>query len=102
MSFVDSSLKKNKYFVLEIEEKKILSNVLLYEIATGKERKVKIWNKILQENPLEIKDVVDIISLKKDFKREPTGEFDKNGKPIYQANPNKFEYWLQQYVIERE
>lgn len=102
VSYIDPTAKKNKYFVLDILEKKTLSHIILYEIHSGKERKVKIWNKILQENPLEIKDVVDIISLKKDFKREPTGEFDKYGKPVYQVNPNKFEYWLQQYSRERE
>ena len=40
-------------------------------------------------------------SLKKDFKREPTGELDNKGKPIYQINPNKSEYWLQKYVVGR-
>ena len=85
VSFVDSSFKKNKYFVLEIEEKKILSNVLLYEIATGKERKVKAWNSYFNkhQNRFNEKDIITIFSIKKENKKEPTGEINDKGKIIY-------------------
>lgn len=101
VSYIDKTAKKNQYFVLDILEKKTLSIITLYEIHSGKERTVKIWNKTLQENYIQKKDIIWITSLKKDFKREPTGELDNKGKPIYQINPNKSEYWLQKYVVGR-
>lgn len=101
VSFVDSSLKKNKYFVLEIEEKKILSNVLLYEIATGKERKVKVWNSYFNkhQNRFNEKDIITIFSIKKENKKEPTGEINDKGKIIYRNIQGEFEFWLQQYEV---
>lgn len=101
VSFVDSSLKKNKYFVLEIEEKKMLSNILLYEIATGKERKVKVWNSYFNkhQNRFNEKDIITIFSIKKENKKESTGEVNDKGKIIYRNIQGEFEFWLQQYEV---
>lgn len=101
VSFVDNSLKKNKYFVLEIEEKKMLSNILLYEIATGKERKVKVWNSYFNkhQNRFNEKDIITIFSIKKENKKEPTGEVNDKGKIIYRNIQGEFEFWLQQYEV---
>ena len=57
---------------------------------------INVCNKIGNKN-----DVLFISSVKKDNKKEPTGEINPNtGKKIYKAVPDKYEYWLQKYVVK--
>lgn len=96
----DPSEDKRKYFVTKVEKKSRLSYIELYELYTGKTRKVKIWNSQFDKNEIKEKDIIYMKKIKKQHQREPSGEIDPyTGKKIYVDIPDKFEFWLLDYSI---
>lgn len=98
----DEHLDKRLYYVSNLEEKKSIVNISLYEIYTGKTREVKMWTSKFIKNSFELGDILYIIALEKKHKREPSGEIDQNGKKIYVEVPDKFEYWLSKFYVKNE
>lgn len=92
---------KRLYYVSEIDLKKSVVNIALYEIFSGKTRKVKMWTSQYNKNPFSLGDILYIISLDKKHKKEPTGEINEvTGKKIYKEVPDKFEYWLGRFIVK--
>lgn len=92
---------KRLYYVSDLDVKKSVVNISLYEIYSGKTREVKMWTSQYNKNPFDIGNILYIISLDKKLKKEPTGEINKvTGKKIYKEVPNKFEYWLGRFIIK--
>ena len=97
---IDSKADKRDYYVLDIDRKKTITNISLYEIFSGKNRKVKMWTNSFGRYEFNVKDIIHIISLEKKHKTEPTGEINpKTGKKIRRDIPDQYEYWLQKYEI---
>lgn len=103
VTYVDSSISKRLYFVSNIKKSKSLVTISLYEIYSGRTREVKMWTSQFDRNPFSEKDILNIHSIEKKHKKEPTGEINpKTGKKIYVDIPDKFEFWLKGYSIEEE
>lgn len=103
ITYVNPKVSKRLYYVDILDEKKTVTNISLYEIYSGKTRKVKMWTSQFSRNPFSEKDLLNIHGIKKKHKKEPTGEINpKTGKKIYADVPDKFEYWLKAYTIKRE
>lgn len=103
ISSYDPSVNKRLYFVSSCEVKKTITNISLYEIYSGKTRKVKIWTSQYNRNPFEEKDVLYVISLEKKNKKEPTGEINPaTGKKIYCDVEGEYEYWLKDFSIKKD
>lgn len=103
ISYIDPSADKRLYFVTNVDKKKTLTNIKLHEIYSGKTREVKMWASQYNNNPIFEKDLLFISSLKKENKKEPTGEINPNtGKKIYRPVPGKYEYWLKGYIKKEE
>lgn len=99
----DKSVNERLYYISNLEIKKSIVNISIYEIFSGKTRQVKMWTTSYNKKPFKEKDVLYIISTPKKNKREPNGQTDeKTGKRIYVDIPNKFEYWLEKYIIKQE
>ena len=97
----DPNADKRLYYISELDVKKSVVNIALYEIFSGKTREVKMWTSQYNRNPFNIGDIIYIISLEKKHKKEPTGEInEKTGKKIYRDIPDKFEYWLSKFTIK--
>ena len=97
----DPNADKRLYYVSELDIKKSVVNIALYEIYSGKTREVKMWTSQYNRNPFNIGDIIYIISLEKKHKKEPTGEInEKTGKKIYRDVPDKFEYWLSKFTVK--
>lgn len=91
------------YYVSMLDVKKSVTNICLYEIYSGKTREAKMWTSQYNKNPFDIGSILYIVSLKKKSKKEPTGEINlKTGKKIYQDVPDKFEYWMDRFIIKNE
>lgn len=102
ISIIEPNMDKRKYFVSEIDEKKTVVNIKLYEIYSGITREVKMWSSSFNRNPFEKDNILYVNKVEKKNKREPSGEINPStGKKIYVAVPDKFEYWLSKYRIER-
>lgn len=100
---VDPNENKHMYFVKEISTTKSITRIQLYEIFSGKNREVKIWTSQINKSPICKSDILNIHTIEKKNKKEPTGEINPNtGKKIYADVPDKFEYWLKSYTIKRE
>ena len=98
----DPSYRKRCYFVTEADVKKSIVNITLYEIYSGVTRNLKMWRNSFDRNPFDEKDIITIYKLEKKNKRERTGEVDPNtGKAIYAPVEGVFEYWLQNYSVEK-
>ena len=96
----DPKASKREYYVSKLDIKNSIVNVTLYEIYSGKTRKVKMWRSQFDRNVFEEKDIITIYKLQKKNKREPNGEIDPNtGKKVYVDIPNEYEYWLSTYSI---
>ena len=94
---------KRLYYISELDVKKSVVNIGLYEIYSGKTREVKMWTSQYRNNPFDNGDILYIISLEKKHKKEPTGEInEKTGKRIYRDVPDKFEYWLKSFTIKED
>lgn len=103
ITYVNPKVNKRLYYVDILDEKKTVTNISLYEIYSGKTRKVKMWTSQFSRNPFSEKDLLNIHVIEKKHKKEPTGEINPNtGKKIYADVPDKFEYWLKSYTIKRE
>lgn len=103
VSEVNPSVSKRLYYVFSADIKKSVANFQLYEIYSGKMREAKMWTSQYNRNPFEEKDILYIIKLDKRFKKEPTGEINpKTGKKIYKDVPNKYEFWLERFIIKDE
>ena len=101
ISTVDSSASKRLYYVSELEVLKSITNIKLYEIYSGKTREAKMWTNSYNRYPFHEKDMLFVTSLDKKNKKEPTGEINpKTGKKIFTDVPDKYEFWLQKYVLK--
>lgn len=99
----DSKVSKRLYYVSELDIKKSIVNVHLFEIYSGKTREVKMWTSQYNRNPFDLGTILYIISLEKKNKKEPTGEINPvTGKKIYKEVPDKFEFWLSKFVIKND
>lgn len=97
----DPEVNRRLYYVSELDIKKSIVNVKLFEIYSGKTRTVKMWTNQYNRNPFELGSILYIISLEKKNKKEPTGEVDpKTGKKIYREVPDKFEFWLGKFTVK--
>lgn len=99
----DPNVDKRLYYISELDVKKSVVNIALYEIFSGKTREVKMWTSQYNKNPFSLGNILYIISLDKKHKKEPTGEIDEvTGKKVYREVPDKFEYWLGRFIIKDE
>lgn len=103
VTYTNSEADIHLLYVSELEVLKSVVNVKLHEIQTGKLREVKMWARNFNSHPFSEGDILFVTSIKKDNKKEPTGEINpQTGKKIYKAVPDKFEHWLQSYIIRNE
>ena len=101
--YTNPEINKRLYYVSELDIKKSVVNIALYEIFSGKTREVKMWTSQYRNNPFDNGNILYIISLEKKHKKEPTGEInEKTGKRIYRDVPDKFEYWLKSFTIKED
>ncbi len=99
----DPNADKRLYYISELDVKKSVVNIGLYEIYSGKTREVKMWTSQYNKNPFGLGNILYIISLDKKLKKEPTGEIDEvTGKKVYKEVPDKFEYWLGRFIVKDE
>lgn len=99
----DPNADKRLYYVSELDVKKSVVNIALYEIFSGKTREVKMWTSQYNKNPFNLGNILYIISLDKKHKKEPTGEINEvTGKKVYREVPDKFEYWLGRFIVKDE
>lgn len=99
----DPKVSKRLYYVSELDIKKSIVNVHLFEIYSGKTRDVKMWTSQYNRNPFDLGSILYIISLEKKNKKEPTGEINpQTGKKIYKEVPDKFEFWLSKFAIKND
>lgn len=99
----DPKVSKRLYYVSELDIKKSIVNIHLFEIYSGKTRDVKMWTSQYNRSPFDLGSVLYIISLEKKNKKEPTGEINpQTGKKIYKEVPDKFEFWLSKFAIKND
>lgn len=99
----DPKADKRLYYISDLDVKKSVVNIGLYEIYSGKTREVKMWTSQYNKNPFGLGNILYIISLDKKHKKEPTGEIDEvTGKKVYREVPDKFEYWLGRFIVKDE
>lgn len=99
----DPKVSKRLYYVSELDIKKSIVNVHLFEIYSGKTRDVKMWTSQYNRSPFDLGSILYIISLEKKNKKEPTGEINpQTGKKIYKEVPDKFEFWLSKFAIKND
>lgn len=103
VNIVVSTINKRIYYVSELNIKKSIVNISLYEIYSGKTRTVKMWTSAYNRDPFGEGSILYITSIEKKNKKEPTGEINlKTGKKIYKEVPDKFEYWLGKFVVKND
>ena len=61
----DSKVSKRLYYVSELDIKKSIVNVHLFEIYSGKTREVKMWTSQYNRNPFDLGTILYIISIEK-------------------------------------
>ena len=99
----DPKSSKKEYFIQDVHQNKSVTTFDLFEIYSGKQRKVKLWNNMWNANLGRCGDIIFINSISKQAEREPTGEINpKTGKKIYRDVPGKYEYWLKSYEVIKE
>lgn len=99
----DPKVSKRLYYVSELDIKKSIVNIHLFEIYSGKTRDAKMWTSQYNRSPFDLGSVLYIISLEKKNKKEPTGEINpQTGKKIYKEVPDKFEFWLSKFTIKND
>ena len=103
IAYSNPAVDKHLFYVSELDIKKTVINIKLYEIYSGKTREVRMWSRAFNSNPFCENDILFVTSIKKDNKKEPTNEINPDtGKKIYRAVPDKYEYWLQKYIIRED
>lgn len=96
----DPNANKRKYYVSMLDKRKSIVNSNLYEIYSGKTRKVKMWTSQFERNPFNEKDIINLYKIQKKNKREPSGEINpKTGKRIYIDVKGEYEFWLDSYSV---
>lgn len=101
----DSNPKASKrlYYVSDLDVKKSVVNAQFFEIYSGKTRTVKMWTSAYNRHPFSKGDILYIIKLDKKHQKEPTGEINPvTGKKVYQEVPDKYEFWLNRFVIKND
>lgn len=96
---VDPSINKRAYLITAVEQKKTIVNATLYEIWTGFTRTVKMWSSQYSKEPFTEGQIIKLYAIDKKNKREPSDKFDENGKRIWIAVPDSYEYWIKQYEV---
>lgn len=103
ISEIDPNINKRLYYVSELDIKKSIVNIKIYEIYSGKTREVKMWTNQFNRTPFELSDILYIVKLEKKNKKEPNGAINPNtGKKIYVEVPDKFDYWLNTFRIKND
>lgn len=103
VNYVNVKVNKRLYYVSDLDVKKSIVNIQLYEIYSGKTQKVKMWTTQYKKNPFDEGDILYLKSVEKKHKKEPTGEINpKTGKKIYKDVPDKFEFWLKNFTIKND
>ncbi len=103
VNIIVPTMNKRIYYVSELDIKKSIVNISLYEIYSGKTRTVKMWTSAYNRDPFSEGSILYITSIEKKNKKEPTGEINlKTGKKIYKEVPDKFEYWLGKFVVKND
>ena len=103
ITYKNPNTDKHLYYVSSVDVKKMIVNVQLYEIHSGKTREVRTWTSQYSKNPFHAGNIMYITTLEKKNKKEPTGEINEaTGKRIYRDVPDKFEYWLSKFVIRED
>lgn len=98
---VAPTCNKRLYYVKDIRITKSITILQIYEIFSGKTREVKMWTSQYNKEPFELGSIIYIIKLNKKHKKEPTGEINPvTGKKIYADVPDKFEFWLDKFIIK--
>ena len=91
---------KNRYLLCSVDQNKSVTTMQFYEIFSGKMRDVKMWNNSFNKSELQPNQLVKLVNVLKEAKREPTGEINPvTGKKVYAPSKDKFEYWLKSYEI---
>ena len=94
------SYPKNRYLLCSIDQNKSVTTMQFYEIFSGKMRDVKMWNNSFNKSELQPNQLVKLVNVSKEAKREPTGEINPvTGKKVYAPSKDKFEYWLKSFEI---
>lgn len=103
ISYYNPDVSKNEFYVSDLDVGKSITNVDLYEIRTGKIRRVKIWTTSYNKNIFEKKDILFVNKVEKKNKRRPSGEVNpQTGKQIWVDVPDEYEYWLSSYYVKEE
>lgn len=101
VNIVEPNISKRLYYISNLDVKKSIVNIALYEIYSGQIREVKMWTSQYNRDPFPLGTILYITTLKKKNKKEPTGEVNPvTGKKIYVDVPNKFEFWLEKYIVK--
>lgn len=100
ITIVNENENKRNYFVSGIDVKTKVVNITLYEIHSGKTRKVKMWTSQFNRNIFSVGDIIYISKIESKPVKEPTGRIDETtGKKEYREVEGKFEKWLTSYVV---
>lgn len=103
ITYSNPSINKRYYFVQDLSLTKSIVNIQLYEIYSGKTQKIKMWTSQYNKNPFNKCDILYLRSVEKKNKKEPTGEINpETGKKIYRDVPNKYEFWLKNFVVKND
>ena len=100
VTHVDPLEDKRHYFVTELDVKKSIVNMKLYEVHSGTNRDLKMWRTSYDRNPFREGDMLYVYKVQKKNKRERTGEIDSRGKAIYAPVEGIYEFWLDSFRIE--
>lgn len=103
ISCVIPNCDRRLYCITDIKNTKSLIIVQLYEIYSGKLREVKMWKRQYERTTFDKGDILHITKLRREFQKEFLGKVDSaTGKKIYESNPNKYEYWLDNFAIKND
>lgn len=100
VTITDKNESKRKYFVMSLEVKSKIVNVVLYGIHSGKTQKVKMWTSQFNRFPFQKGDILWISKVETKPVKEFTGRIDEQtGKREYKDVEGKTENWLVSYII---
>lgn len=100
LTYINKNIDRHIYYVSNLDIKKSIVNITLYECYSGNIRNVKMWKSSFDKKIFNIKDLLHVYKIDKKHKRVPSGEYDANGKQIWVEDPNELEYWLNSYTIQ--
>lgn len=102
LTYINKNIDRHIYYVSNLDIKKSIVNITLYECYSGNIRNVKMWKSSFDKKIFNIKDLLYVYKIDKKHKRVPSGEYDINGKQIWVEDPNELEYWLSSYTVNGE